>query len=99
MKRILISLILISSLVLTFACQTPGGNNVRIGVFMSLTGTTANFGISSVNGIKLAADEVNAADAAHLGLGHGFLALNHGPPPGRFRPRSGWRRAWPVGGR
>ena len=61
MKRILISLILISSLVLTFACQTPGGNNVRIGVFMSLTGTTANFGISSVNGIKLAADEVNAA--------------------------------------
>jgi branched-chain amino acid transport system substrate-binding protein len=61
MKRILISVILISSLVLTFACQTPGGDNVRIGVFMSLTGTTANFGISSVNGIKLATDEVNAA--------------------------------------
>ncbi len=28
---------------------------------MSLTGTTANFGISSVNGIKLATEEVNAA--------------------------------------
>jgi branched-chain amino acid transport system substrate-binding protein len=28
---------------------------------MSLTGDTANFGISSTNGIKLAADEVNAA--------------------------------------
>jgi branched-chain amino acid transport system substrate-binding protein len=28
---------------------------------MSLTGSTANFGISSVNGIKMAADEVNAA--------------------------------------
>ncbi|MDT4847498.1 hypothetical protein FQZ97_815550 [compost metagenome] len=45
------------------------------------------------------ADEVDAADAAHLGLGHGFLALNHGPPPGRYRPRYGWRRAWPDGGR
>ena len=30
-------------------------------VFMSLTGSTANFGISSVNGIKMAADEINAA--------------------------------------
>ena len=38
-----------------------GGDKVRIGVFMSLTGSTANFGISSVNGIKMAADEVNAA--------------------------------------
>src|SRR4029434_5343970 len=46
-----------------FACQTGGGggDKVRVGVFMSLTGSTANFGISSVNGIKLAADEVNAA--------------------------------------
>ena len=62
MKRFLISLILIGSLLLTLAC-TPsgGGDNVRVGVFMSLTGSTANFGISSVNGIKLAADEVNAA--------------------------------------
>src|SRR4029434_6586391 len=45
-----------------FACQTGGGggDKVRIGVFMSLTGTTANFGISSVNGIKMAAEEVNS---------------------------------------
>jgi branched-chain amino acid transport system substrate-binding protein len=44
------------------ACQTQGsGDKVRIGVFMSTTGTTANFGISSVNGIKMAADEINAA--------------------------------------
>lgn len=28
---------------------------------MSLTGTTANFGISSTNGIKMAADEINSA--------------------------------------
>ncbi|HEV8204746.1 MAG TPA: ABC transporter substrate-binding protein [Pyrinomonadaceae bacterium] len=60
MKRILIASIVIASLL--SACNTQGGDNkVRIGVFMSTTGTTANFGISSVNGIKMAADEVNAA--------------------------------------
>lgn len=62
MKRILMSLLMIASLLMTFACQPggTGGDNVRVGVFMSLTGSTANFGISSVNGIKMAADEVNA---------------------------------------
>ena len=60
MKRILIASIVIASLL--SACNTQGGaNKVRIGVFMSTTGTTANFGISSVNGIKMAADEINAA--------------------------------------
>ena len=63
MKRILLSLGLISTLLFAFACQPSGsgGDKVRIGVFMSMTGDTANFGISSTNGIKLAADEVNAA--------------------------------------
>src|SRR5688572_28464899 len=63
MKRILMSLLMIVSLLMTFACQPSGtgGDKVRIGVYMSLTGSTANFGISSVNGIKMAADEVNAA--------------------------------------
>src|SRR5215216_1578890 len=60
MKRILLALIVTASLL--NACQTQGGaDKVRIGVFMSLTGTTANFGISSTNGIKLAAEEINAA--------------------------------------
>ena len=61
MKRILLALIL--SLSLFSACTNPGagGDKVRVGVFMSLTGSTANFGISSVNGIKMAADEINAA--------------------------------------
>jgi branched-chain amino acid transport system substrate-binding protein len=61
MKRILVALII--SLSLFSACTNPGagGDKVRVGVFMSLTGSTANFGISSVNGIKMAADEVNAA--------------------------------------
>ncbi len=62
MKRILLSLTIIASLLLAIACQPTGsgGDKVRIGVFMSLTGSTANFGISSVNGIKMAADEINA---------------------------------------
>jgi branched-chain amino acid transport system substrate-binding protein len=60
MKRILIASLVIASLL--SACNTQGGENkVRIGVFMSTTGTTANFGISSVNGIKMAAEEINAA--------------------------------------
>ncbi len=60
MKRILLASFVIASLL--SACNPQGGDNkVRIGVFMSTTGTTANFGISSVNGIKMAADEINAA--------------------------------------
>lgn len=63
MKRILLSLLLIASFLFSFACQSTstGGDKVRIGVFMSLTGSTANFGISSVNGIKMAAEEINGA--------------------------------------
>ncbi len=40
-------------------------------------------------------DEVDAVDTAHLRLGHGFLAFNHGPPPGRYRPRCWLQQAWP----
>ncbi|HYV09799.1 MAG TPA: ABC transporter substrate-binding protein [Pyrinomonadaceae bacterium] len=61
MKRILIASILIASLLSACQQQGGGGDKVRIGVFMSTTGSTANFGISSVNGIKMAADEINAA--------------------------------------
>ncbi|MNI15165.1 hypothetical protein D3C73_684570 [compost metagenome] len=42
-------------------------------------------------------DEVDATDAAHFRLRHGFLTLNHGPPPGSYRPRYGWHRVWPGG--
>ena len=60
MKRILLASFVIASLL--SACNTQGSDNkVRIGVFMSTTGSTANFGISSVNGIRMAADEINAA--------------------------------------
>ena len=37
--------------------QTP--NRIKIGVFLSLTGSTAGYGISSLNAVKLATDEVN----------------------------------------
>jgi branched-chain amino acid transport system substrate-binding protein len=60
MKRILLSSIIIASLLTACQTQGSGSDKVRIGVFMSLTGSTANFGISSTNGIKMAADEVNA---------------------------------------
>jgi branched-chain amino acid transport system substrate-binding protein len=61
MRRSLISLTIIAGLLAAIACQPSGGggDKVRIGVFMSLTGDTANFGISSTNGIKMAAEEVN----------------------------------------
>ncbi len=61
MKRILLTSIVIASLLTACQTQGSGGDKVRVGVFMSLTGSTANFGISSTNGIKMAADEVNAA--------------------------------------
>lgn len=61
MKRILIASIVIASLLSACQTQNGGADKVRIGVFMSTTGSTANFGISSVNGIKMAADEINAA--------------------------------------
>src|SRR4030095_3973975 len=44
------------------ACQrgpSSGGDQVRIRVLMPLTGDTANFGISSSNAIRMAADEMN----------------------------------------
>ena len=39
----------------------PKREKVRIGVFVSLTGGTGNYGISSVNGFRMAAEERNAA--------------------------------------
>src|SRR5882724_58809 len=62
MKRILLSSIIVAGLLNMFACGPGGGGDkVKVGVFMSMTGDTANFGISSTNGIKMAADEANAA--------------------------------------
>jgi branched-chain amino acid transport system substrate-binding protein len=37
------------------------GDSIRIGVFLSLTGATAGYGISSLNSFKLATEEINHA--------------------------------------
>ena len=41
--------------------KPPPPERVRIGAFMSLTGDTAQYGISALNGIRMAVDEANAA--------------------------------------
>ena len=41
-------------------CGPSKGGTIRIGVYGSTTGTTATFGQSTENGVKLAIDEVNA---------------------------------------
>lgn len=47
-------------LTLVFASCTPKEDTIRVGVFNSLTGGTATFGISSTQGIQMAADEWNS---------------------------------------
>lgn len=59
--------LLMTTALISAGCNNPettgpggAGDKVRIGVFMSLTGDTANFGISSTEAIRMAADEMNA---------------------------------------
>jgi branched-chain amino acid transport system substrate-binding protein len=42
----------------------PAEDKVRLGAFMSLTGDTAQYGISALNGLRMAVEEVNAAGGA-----------------------------------
>jgi len=56
----LVLLLLTLSLVLPATTQTTARTGaIKIGAFLSLTGATAEYGISASNAIKLAADEVN----------------------------------------
>jgi branched-chain amino acid transport system substrate-binding protein len=50
---------LICLLSLLAAAQTPPASRIRIGAFLSLTGSTAAYGISAQNAIKLATNEAN----------------------------------------
>lgn len=66
MKRILISLWLVATLVISFACERRGADGtdgesgpVRVGYYGDLTGATSSFGQSTKNGADLAADEIN----------------------------------------
>jgi len=60
MKRTLVIAFLCIAL---FSCKKEGtvSNEILIGEYGSLTGTTANFGISQKNGIDMAIDDLNAA--------------------------------------
>jgi branched-chain amino acid transport system substrate-binding protein len=68
MKRLLLSLLLISSLLFAFACERKGGPGaggqtgpIMIGYYGDLTGRTSNFGQSTKRGVEMAADEINKA--------------------------------------
>ena len=61
-----ILLVTISSLVFTLSCtrqsqvtNAPDHSSIKIGYFGDLSGPTFNFGQSAINGVLLAADEIN----------------------------------------
>lgn len=60
MKKLFVTLSILSLTVLTFiSCNKGGGDKIVIGEYGSLTGSEATFGISSNNGLKLAVEETN----------------------------------------
>ncbi|HEX8652866.1 MAG TPA: ABC transporter substrate-binding protein, partial [Pyrinomonadaceae bacterium] len=68
MKRILFTLLLITALLTGLSCERRGGGTsgsdtgpIKVGVYADLSGQTSSFGQSTVNGIKMAADEINKA--------------------------------------
>jgi branched-chain amino acid transport system substrate-binding protein len=56
--------LLLGLLLLLQAC-TGEENTIKVGAFLSLTGSTAAYGISAQNAIKLATDEVNQSGGIH----------------------------------
>lgn len=69
MTKFLLTIGLVISVSLSFACVQKGGNGttadtgdtIRVGVYADLTGQTSSFGQSTKNGIELAVEEINAA--------------------------------------
>ncbi len=68
MKRILVSLLLVASLLSALACERRGGpgaggntGEIVIGYYGDLSGRTSNFGQSTKAGVEMAADEINKA--------------------------------------
>jgi branched-chain amino acid transport system substrate-binding protein len=68
MKRLLLSLGLIASLLFALACERKGGpgaggntGTIVVGYYGDLSGRTSNFGQSTKNGVEMAADEINKA--------------------------------------
>ena len=54
-------LLIATVLLLPAACRRGGGDEILIGEYGSLTGTTATFGQSTNNAIQMAFDEINSA--------------------------------------
>ena len=69
MKRTILALLLISTLFSSLACierrgggATAGGSGpILVGYYGDLTGNTSSFGVSTRNGVEMAADEINKA--------------------------------------
>src|SRR5215210_8443635 len=68
MKRILLALVLLISILLGLACERRGGpgaggetGGIVIGYYGDLSGRTSNFGQSTKEGVLMAADEINKA--------------------------------------
>jgi branched-chain amino acid transport system substrate-binding protein len=70
MKRNLLVLGLLASLLVSFACERRGGSNgggaadtgpIKVGIYGDLSGQTSSFGQSTKNGAVMAIEELNAA--------------------------------------
>jgi branched-chain amino acid transport system substrate-binding protein len=68
MRRILLSLFVITTLFFAIACERRGGPGaggstglIVVGYYGDLSGRTSNFGQSTKNGVEMAADEINKA--------------------------------------
>lgn len=69
MTRVFVTICLVLSILLSFACVQKGGNGstantgdtIKVGVFADLTGQTSSFGQSTKNGVELAVEEINKA--------------------------------------
>src|SRR5215471_15354708 len=59
--RFVTALALVGALAGAYGCQKGGAGDILVGEYSSLTGTTATFGQSTDNGIKMAFDEINKA--------------------------------------
>ena len=67
MRRTLIALGLVAAMLfLSTSCErrgggTAGGDPIKVGVYLDLSGQTSSFGQSTKNGIEMARDEINNA--------------------------------------
>ena len=72
MKNFFLAFSIIFSIILSSACVDKSANSgntstggdtgdIKVGVYGDLTGQTSSFGQSTINGIRLAVDEINAA--------------------------------------